>query len=126
MRIPMVVPFLIATTYGAGCAARQSGPAELPAEEFAGHVTSTEQGNWFEPCAEIAGSRRLWVTYTDKSVKQIQEARVAGLMVAGERYFVRWSAAVTDERQVGPGGPALLVRTIAEVRPAAAADCPAP
>jgi hypothetical protein len=63
------------------------------------------------------------VTYVDKAVRQAADARTAGLLGDNERTFVRWRASRTDEKLVGPGGPALLVRDIFEVREPSSSDC---
>lgn len=108
-----------------GCATHVPMAADLPAREFVGHVTMAENGNWFSPC-ETSGHARWWVTLTDDAVAQFARAREQGMVVAGEPSFVRWTAALTDDRHVGPGGPALLVRSIAEIRPARTNDCAHP
>ena len=59
-------------------------------------------------------------------MKQVADAKAAGLLRDNERTFVRWRASRTDEKLVGPGGPALLVRDIFEVRAAASSDCSRP
>ena len=106
-----------------GCAARTTGAAALPDREFAGHLLTMDKGNWFRPCESESYRSLLWVTFTDASVGQIEAVRSDGIAVAGDTAFVRWRAALTDERMVGPGGPALLVRHIVEVRPAGKDDC---
>jgi hypothetical protein len=105
-----------------GCAARQLDAGQLPSEEFAGYLVDSGDGNWFEPCGDEAGPR-WWVTFVDEAVRQVELARDAGRFAAGERHFVRVVAARTDERHVGPGGPALLVRNILELRPPRPDDC---
>lgn len=109
-----------------GCAARTTGAAALPDREFVGHLLATERGNWFLPCAAEPDVPRLWVTFVDRAVTQIETARSDGLALVGDTAFVRWRAAPTDERMVGPGGPALLVREIAEVRAPRRDDCRSP
>jgi hypothetical protein len=108
-----------------GCATRQPEPMNLPVEPFAGHVITTPKGVWFTPCGTDA-STRWWVTYVDKAVRQAADAKTAGLLRENERTFVRWRASRTDEKLVGPGGPALLVRDIFEVRAPSASDCGSP
>ena len=105
-----------------GCAARHPDPARRPAEPFAGIVATTPAGSWFTPCGAAAGAR-MWVTYVDAAVRQAQDARAGGLLAEGSRTFVRWRASRTDERLVGPGGPALLVHDIFEIRAPRADDC---
>jgi hypothetical protein len=105
------------------CAARQGEPSQLPIEPFSGHVTMTATGTWFTPCGS-ADSVRWWVTYVDASVQQSNEAKKKGLLAANQRMFVRWRASRTDDRLVGPGGPALLVRDIFEIRAPRSNDCP--
>lgn len=104
------------------CAARQGEPSQLPVEPFAGHVTMTATGTWFTPCGS-ADSVRWWVTYVDASVRQSEEAKKKGLLAPNQRMFVRWRASRTDDRLVGPGGPALLVRDIFEIRAPRSNDC---
>jgi hypothetical protein len=108
----------------AACAAGRSGTSisDLPSREFVGHLATIERAYWFHPCGEAAGTR-WWVTFTEASVDALERARAAGLVRPGSRAFVRWRAAMTDERVVGPGGPALLVRDILELRAEAAGDC---
>jgi invasion protein IalB len=111
-----------AVTLIAGCAAHEVNTQKTPAEPFSGHVSvSADGGAWFTRCGDAAGSK-LWVTFTEKSVEQAQRAKAAGLL-GSDPTFVRWMASRTDGRQVGPGGPALLVRDIAEVRAPRADDC---
>lgn len=106
-----------------GCTARTTGAAALPDREFAGHLLTTETGSWFRPCRAEPAASPLWVTFTDESVRQIEAVRANGVALVGDTAFVRWRAAPTDERMVGPGGPALLVRHITDVRPAREGDC---
>lgn len=106
----------------AACAAHQADVQSLPSETFSGHVTTSESGAWFTPCGSAPESPKWWVTYIGTSVEQAARAKASGLL-GSERTFVRWSAARTDERRVGPGGPALLVRDILEVRAPRADDC---
>jgi hypothetical protein len=110
----------------AACAARGPQPGDLPAQEYSGHLVRTAQGSWFEPCTGAPAGERWWVVFTERSVAQIQTAALDGRMHPGERTFVHWRAAPTDESVAGPGGTALLVREILELRPAADGDCPAP
>lgn len=106
-----------------GCAAHQMDSQRLPVEMFSGHVTRSPTGVWFTPCASSDPSAKWWVTWTGTSVEQAERAKASGLMADGERAFVRWRASRTDERTVGPGGPALLVREILEIRAPRADDC---
>lgn len=122
MRRYGLVLFLAAAT--AACATGGTDLGSLPVQEFAGHLVYGEEASWFMPCTGAAPGEQWWVTYTDRSVAQIRTAAAEGNAVPGERVFVRWRAARTDGRVVGPGGPALLVRDILELRPPAAADCP--
>jgi hypothetical protein len=105
-----------------GCAARYPSPAELPSEQFSGHLTRSGDGYWFQRCNAPADSL-WWVTFVGESVNQLERRRERGAWTPGQRAFVRWDAALTDERHVGPGGPALLVRNIIDIRAASAADC---
>jgi len=119
---PRVAVLLFFASVCVSCAARQVEPSQLPVEPFSGHVTTTAEGSWFTPCGS-ADSVRWWVTYVDASVRQSGEAKKKGLLATGQRTFVRWRASRTDERLVGPGGPALLVRDIFEIRAAKSNDC---
>lgn len=116
---------LTCSLVAAGCSVRVNGTdaGNIPSQPFAGHLTSTERGYWFQQCGTPENAR-YWVTFVGASVGQIEEARKAGRYTTGQRAFVRWSAAVTDERLVGPGGPALLVRNIDELRAPRTDDCP--
>jgi hypothetical protein len=105
------------------CAAHHLELQDLPSEPLAGHVTADAAGTWFTPCGSAPEAARWWVTLTGASVQQMERAKSSGLLAAGGRTFVRWSAARTDGRHIGPGGPALLVRDITEVRAAGANDC---
>lgn len=98
---------------------------QLPVEPFAGHVLTTAKGSWFTPCGAEGGTR-WWVTYVDDAVRQVREAKSSGAFADNERTFVRWRASRTDEKVVGPGGPALLVRDIFEIRPPGDDDCRRP
>jgi hypothetical protein len=100
-----------------GCAAASFQPsiADLPSRELKGHLITTERAYWFQPCDSEPGTR-WWVTFTGTSVDRLEQAKVSGEIRAGTTSFVRWNAALTDERFVGPGGPALLVREIMETR----------
>lgn len=113
---------LCSTTVLAGCATRQIEPMNLPVETFAGHVVTTSAGSWFTPCGSDP-STRWWVTYVDTAVGQANEAKKSGLLEDSDRTFVRWRASRTDEKLVGPGGPALLVRDIFEIRAPSSSDC---
>ena len=118
-----IIPFILAVIIPAACAARQGDLPPLPVEPFFGHVTTTPTGTWFVPCGSATGSQRWWVTYVDASVRQAADAKKAGLLATNERTFVRWRASRTDERLTGPGGPALLVRDIFEIRAPRGNDC---
>lgn len=120
--LPRCLLLALVACSGAACSSVPD-TSSLPVEEYAGHLVTEERGSWFEPCGAAAGER-WWVTFTERSVAQIGDAREGGVGTAGARAFVRWRAARTDERHVGPGGPALLVREILEVRAARSEDCP--
>lgn len=122
MKTLSTLVLLGAFALGSSACASVPDTSSLPVAEYAGHLVTQEQGNWFEPCGAPAGER-WWVTFTERSVPQIAEARARGVATADVRAFVRWRAARTDERHVGPGGPALLVREVLEVRAAEDADC---
>ena len=114
---------LFALVFSSGCATSTSGPSALPDRVFTGHLITAERANWFRPCGAEAQDPFLWVTFTDRSVAQIAAARADGVALVGDTAFVLWRAVETDERMVGPGGPALLVRDITVVRPAGSGDC---
>jgi hypothetical protein len=120
-RFPALLALLVLT---AACATRGSQPGDLPAQEYSGHLIRMAEGSWFEPCTGAPAGERWWVVFTERSVPQIQAAALDGRMRPGERTFVHWRAAPTDESVAGPGGPAVLVREILELRPAADGDCP--
>ena len=86
-------------------------------------LIAAADGTWFTPCATAPGGAKWWVTFTGASVQQADGAKASGLLATGERAFARLSAARTDEQRVGPGGPALLVRDILEIRAARHDDC---
>lgn len=109
--------------FAGACVARQTDVAQLPVEPFSGHVTTTPTGTWFVPCGSPDDSSRWWVTYVDASVQQAKAAKGKGLLAIDQRTFVRWRASRTDGRLVGPGGPALLVRDIFEIRASTTDDC---
>ena len=113
--------FVIATA----CATSRAPVTQLSVEPFSGHVTTTEKGTWFTPCGS-AESVRWWVTFVDASVRQAEQAKTSGQLAVNQRAFVRWRASRTDDRVAGPGGPALLVRDIFEIRAPRANDCGAP
>ena len=104
------------------CATGSAGVVQLSVEPFSGHVTTTESGTWFTPCGS-ADSVRWWVTFVDASVRQAEQAKKSGQLANNQRAFVRWRASRTDDRVAGPGGPALLVRDIFEIRAPRASDC---
>ena len=116
---------LITCSLALGCAATQADVASMPTEPFSGHVVRTANGTWFTPCGS-AESVRWWVTYVDASVRQANAAQTSGLLPLDQRAFVRWRASRTDDRLVGPGGPALLVRDIFEIRAPRPNDCGVP
>jgi hypothetical protein len=121
-----ILPLVLATVLLGACAGRQGDTLSLPVEPFTGHVTVMETGTWFVPCGAVADAPPLWVTWVDGAVRQMEDARKAGLLASNERAFVRWRASRTDGRLVGPGGPALLVRDIFEIRAPRANDCGSP
>ena len=121
-----IMPLVVMVMLAGACAGRQGDTSSLPVEPFSGHVTTTPTGTWFVPCGAAEGAPRWWVTWVDASVRQVDEAKKAGLLAMNERTFVRWRASRTDERLVGPGGPALLVRDIFEIRAPRANDCARP
>jgi len=109
-----------------GCATHRVPLSDLPARELAGHYVSGPGESWFSPCSADPGDASWWVTVTGRAVEQLDKVRSAGQLVPRERYFVRWMAAVTTEGDIGPrgpGAPALLVRDLLELRPAADDDC---
>jgi hypothetical protein len=105
-----------------GCAARQPSAAELPSQQFSGHLTRSGNGYWFQRCNAPADSL-WWVTFVNGSINQLEQSRERGAWTPGQRAYIQVDAALTDERHVGPGGPALLVRAIHDIRPASASDC---
>ena len=114
---------MVALLTMAGCAARQPTSSDLPSEPFAGHLTWSD-GYWFERCGSTG--ERWWVTFVDRASGQMQQGAEVDALKGGGRRFVRVSAARTDERHVGPGGPALLVRDIVEIRNPSDTDCGRP
>lgn len=112
-----------------GCAVRRTGLSDLPAEPMVGHFTGGGKGeSWFRPCGAPAGDMSWWVTFGGRSVAQFDEKRAAGLFAPGQRYFVRWSGAITTAGEIGPQGPgvpAIYVRELTEVRAASEGDCTA-
>lgn len=113
---------LLALLAASGCAARQPSASDLPSQPFTGILTPSGNGYWFQRC-EAPAESAWWVTFVDRAVSQLERARERGDVATERRTYVRWLAALTDERLVGPGGPALLVREIQELRPATPADC---
>lgn len=125
-RIILIATLIAVGFILAGCATQKGSLADLPVKEFAGHFTSSPSESWFRPCGAAPGDRSWWVTFTERSVAQADEARAAGRLVGGKSYYVRWRAAVTTGGEVGPQGPgvpALLVRELLELREAGADDC---
>lgn len=109
-----------------GCAMHGSSLSDLPVSEFSGHYVGAQGESWFRPCGTPAADPSWWVTFTDRSVAQADEARSAGRLVPGKSYFVRFRAAVTTGGEIGPQGPgarALLVREILELREGGESDC---
>ena len=128
MRLPRYVPVLAATALIAGCAGNHPDLSSLPARELSGHFTASEGASWFLSCGAAPSDSSWWVTFTGRSVAQMDSIRSAGVLRPGDRSFVRWRAAVTERGEVGPRGPgvpALLVREILELRAAAPGDCSA-
>jgi hypothetical protein len=118
---------LLTSLLGAGACATGTGSlSDLPVSELRGHATVRETDRtWFVACGAGAADS-VWVTFTERSVDQREEARLAGLLAPGSRSFVRWRAAEGDARhgvRVGPGDRYVLVREILEVRPVAPGDC---
>lgn len=124
-RVPTAAALgLVLSVAGSACARYQSGIDDLPVAEFTGHFTVSDRSSWFVPCAASDSTPAShWVTLVGDAVGQVRAARAAGQLTDGEPSVVRWWASVTDERHAGPGGPALLVRRVVEIRPASAADC---
>ena len=122
----LIISLALAGVLLSGCAGRPADTMSLPIEPFSGHVTTTPTGTWFVSCDAAANASPWWVTWVDASVRQVEDAKKAGLLGTDERMFVRWRASRTDGRLVGPGGPALLVRDIFEIRPPRANDCRGP
>jgi len=124
--------FILSTAAGlllAGCALRSASLSDLPEQDLAGHYTSEQGASWFRPCGVADADSRWWVTFTGRSVAQVEQARSTGLLQPGQQYYVRWKAAITTGGEIGPQGPglpALLVRELLEVRPAADRDCAEP
>ena len=104
------------------CASSRAPVTQLSVEPFSGHVIATDTGTWFTPCGS-AESVRWWVTFVDASVRQAEQAKKSGQLAVNRRAFVRWRASRTDDRVAGPGGPALLVRDIFEIRAPGSNDC---
>lgn len=122
----LLVPLMLAAALLGACAGHQGDTLSLPVEPFDGHVTVTDTGTWFVPCGASADAKPSWVTWVDAAVRQMEDAKKAGLLALNQRTFVRWRASRTDDRLVGPGGPALLVRDIFEIRAPRANDCGPP
>ena len=109
-----------------GCATHKESFSDLPVRELAGHYTPGSGESWFRVCGAAEGDPPWWVTFTEHSVAQADQARASGHLLPGQSYFVRWRAAVTTKGEVGPQGPgtpALLVREVLELRPAGDDDC---
>jgi hypothetical protein len=122
-RVSVLFSGCLAVLLCTGCAAHESGVQTLPSEPFSGHLTEAGDGTWFTPCAVTDNTAKMWVTFIGAAVDQAQRAKSSGVLASGQSAYVRLSAARTDERLAGPGGPALLVRDIAEIRAARADDC---
>jgi hypothetical protein len=108
-----------------GCATQDRSLANLPVQEYTGYYTDGENQSWFHASDSVPGAAPMWVTFTGKAVDQVEKARGSGQLLPGQRYFVRWKAAVTTGGEIGPrgqGAPALLVRELLEIRSATAAD----
>jgi hypothetical protein len=126
VRCVFTIVWVVAGMVLAGCATHRASLNELPAEEFAGFYVSGPGESWFHACGAAEGESRAWVTFTEGSVAQMEEARATGRLVPGQRHFVRWRAAVATDGRVGPGGPgarSLLVRDILEIAPAGGDPC---
>lgn len=111
-----------------GCATHKQSFSDLPVRELAGHYVGGPGESWFRVCGAAESDRPWWVTFTERSVAQVDQAREAGQLFPGQSCFVRFRAAVTTAGEVGPQGPgtpALLVREVLELRPAADDDCEA-
>lgn len=122
----LIGSLLVAGLTLGGCATQKNSLSDLPVKELAGHYTSGQGESWFRPCGAAPTDRPWWVTFTEGSVAQADQARTAGQLVAGKSYFVRWRAAVTTGGEVGPQGPgvpALLVRDLLELRAPSDDDC---
>jgi hypothetical protein len=122
---PRTIPFAVLVFGIFAFACVRPSLDELPVSEHAGHYTFGASSSWFWACGAAAADSS-WVTFTDRAVAQRDSIQRTGALSTGERYFVRWRAAVTSGGEVGPRGPgvpALLVREILVLRPAAAGDC---
>ena len=118
------VCLMIALGFG-GCATQTKSLSDLPTQEFTGYYTGAPGQSWFHAAEDAHGTAPMWVTFTGHAVTQVEQARAAGQFLPGQRYFVRWRAAVTTSGEVGPrgpGSPALLVRELLEFRPVPARD----
>lgn len=125
-------PALLAMMALTGCASGRFAADDLPTQEWSGHFVSGPGESWFSPCPAsvahgvTADAAPWWVTVTGMAVGQVEQARRAGAFLPGERYFVRWRAAMTRNGEVGPRGPgvpALLVRELVTWQPASSQDC---
>jgi hypothetical protein len=106
-----------------GCETDQKHLDSLPSQEFTGYYSEGVGRSWFRPADAPVDGPAWWVTFTGQAVYQVQQAREAGKLLAGQPYFVRWQAAITKGGEIGPRGkgePALLVREILELKPAEA------
>lgn len=122
---PVVVPLALA-----GCVRGRPALAAEPAREYRGHYTSGPGASWFRPCGAARADSAWWVTLEGRTAPQLDSARAARGAGPGAPVYVRWRAARADGSDVElgprPGAPALSVREVLEVRPAAAGDCVAP
>lgn len=123
------LPFLVALLAGACATGGRSSLEALNAQtprEFRGHFTTGADGSWFRSCGAAPADSAWWATVTGAAAEQLADARRAGRHVDGRPSYVQWRAVLTTGGEIGPrgrGAPALLVRDVATLRPAAASDC---